>query len=449
MSIALSLYPLPALALTASIFVFVLLIKTEPADFFYFFLIIFPLIPAHSGINLGHSLPVLKFQRILYLMLILCWLSKKSVANIIRSAFSFPLTKLIPLFFIIFGYSYISQNNLKGFLFKTGTFTIENFAMSLIVFDIFKNSDEKNIKKVFLFLSLATIAPFIFGLVEHFFKFNPFIYLKPFHRQLSEVSQIQFRLGIGRVKGAFIHPIIYGLFFSFSIPGGMVYLIDKINETKRKKYFIYIYTFLFITIIGVLLSLSRLALFAYIINAFSFLFLFKPQIGISIFITFLAALIPSLNITNPKNKIIVFLQNLLSKQPENEEMYKSSVTRIRQIERFLPEVKKKLLFGSGGHTGIEKTGVIDNYYLRESLNSGILGLLSILLFFILPFISANIRFFSLKRKSLFEKLICLSVIVSIFSTFFVFAFLTLTDYLYIIWIYIGMFYAVKHKYRNT
>ena len=67
-------------------------IKIKIEHFLLFFILAYPMLPFHVGIDLGSFLPVVRLHRVLVLLLIVCWMSKKNLFSHTDSLFKFPLT---------------------------------------------------------------------------------------------------------------------------------------------------------------------------------------------------------------------------------------------------------------------------------------------------------------------------------------------------------------------
>lgn len=426
----------PTIAVSSLLLIGVIIfcVKIEIEHYLLLFILVYPILPFHAGMDIGSNLPVIRLHRLLLLSLILCWVNKRKISTNLRSFFGFPLTHMLWIMIPIYLLSYLSRMNFKGWIFFMGNFFLENFMIAFIFYDVLKNKTTKDIKRVFFFVAASALVPVLLGLVEYISGFNVFSKIEPYRDILKEAFPPQTRLGALRVRGPFIHSISYGLFFAMTVPSGLfLFALGRANARKR---FLMLSIFLLICFTGSYMSLSRIAFLVFCLNTFILLF-FSNVVTAIIFslLIFLIFTQPFL-MYNIKERVTLLTVGILGHEYHTTEMASSAYGRIEQLNIGLKSILNTPFLGTGGFNTIS---IIDNNYLSLIWNSGILGLISYLLFFILPMMLALKMF--IRPKDLFYKNISFYTIIILVNTFLIFSVLSLTDYLYMVWIYIGIFMA--------
>jgi hypothetical protein len=405
----------------------------------YFFIIAYPALPFHAGIDIGYILPVLKIQRVLVALLIVCWMSKKSFFYVTDSFRRFSLTIMFMFLVIVYAVSYVLNGNPRSFIFESGNFLLESFMITLVFYDVLKDKSKGRIQKIYLCIAMSCLIPFLLGIVEYVFKYNVFSAIAPYRGDIADFADIQLRFGIGRVKGAFPHSIDYGVFFALVVPAGLLYLNSQRKE-KSKEPFIYSIIFLIICFFGCYISLSRLSLVVFIISAVVLL------AYLNVFRAVLIIILASMFFLHPyiksdiKDRATLLMAGTVNSAYSNSEMVGSAHARIRQIKLNSGKFIESPFFGYGVSYD---PGILDNYYLSLLIRVGLLGLTAYLSFFVLPMVWAFQEL--CKSKNRFSRGISFTTLVIIFSALLIFSVLSITHYLYIYFIYLGIFMAMREK----
>ena len=406
-----------------------------------FFILLYPVLPFHVGVDLGSNLPVIRLHRLLLLFLMLCWLSKKPISTTLKSLFKFPLTYLLWVAIPIYLISYLARLNFKGWVFFMGNFFLENFMIAFIFYDVLKEKTMREMKQVLLCIAVSVLAPFFLGAIEYESGFNIFSKIEPYREVLKEAFPLQTRLGVVRIRGPFVHSISYGLFFAMAVPSGLLLFALKRHIAHRRSIMLGI--FLLICFIGSYLSLSRIAVLTFFTN--SLILLGFSNIFIAVIFSTLIFFIfaQPFSIYGMKERIALLAGGILGGGYQTGEMTSSAYQRIEQITVNWNAILNAPFLGMGG---LGPIGLIDSNYFLIMVNSGILGLIAYLSFFILPLVLSFKMFVSATNK-LYRNIGFYTIII-IVNTFLIFSVLSLTDYLYLIWIYIGIFMACHVLYRR-
>lgn len=415
-----------------------LITKIKMEHYLYFLIIVYPILPFHAGIDLGYMLPVVKLQRILIALLILCWVMKRNLFSIIDSFYRFSLTFLFIILIVVYSISFISQDNIRGFIFETGNFFLESFMITFVFYDFLKDKGNQQIRKIFFCMVASCLLPFLIGIFEYVLKYNIFSVISPFRGDVTDIANILLRFGVGRVKGAFPHSIIYGVFFAMVVPAGLFFLNSRQKDNKKGLF--YTIVFLSICFTGCYFSLSRLALIVFLISSFALLILFNIFRAAIIFTLASILFSQPYFMSDFKERATSLVVGIVSYSYSNSEMINSAYTRIRQIKLNYGKFLESPYFGYGG---TYYPGILDNYYLSLLIKLGIVGSVTYLLFFILPMIWASQMFFKSKNK--FSKYASFTMLVIVSSTLLIFSVLSITHYLYIYFIYLGVFMAIREK----
>lgn len=149
------------------------------------------------------------------------------------------------------------------------------------------------------------------------------------------------------------------------------------------------------------------------------------------------------NFAGIQDKIIKLLGSIFNPGYASSDIASSTITRFYQLKVYWVKILEAPFFGYGG---TYDPGIIDNYYLTLSLKIGFVGLLSYLLFFFYPMMLAFKMF--LRSTIKFEKYAAFCTIVILASNLLVFSVLSITEYLYLTWIYIGIFLATREIYKR-
>lgn len=235
----------------AGLIIFLLIIawKVKIENFIKIFILLYPIMPFHAGVDLGFMLPVVKLHRVFILLLILCWLKNKKGIKL-KSFLQFPLTRVLGIMLGVYFIAFMVRFNLKGFIFSSSTLVLENFMIIYIFYDVFKNKRIEEIKTIYKYLMISAIILLFLGIVEWITHFNVFSFISPYREVLEGAVRMQGRFGIGRVKAAFPHPLDYGVFFAMVAPAGLLFLKSKEIDTKKKNYSLMYVCFFAICFLG-------------------------------------------------------------------------------------------------------------------------------------------------------------------------------------------------------
>ena len=404
------------------------------------FLLIYPILPVHAGVDLGFSIPVIKVHRALVILLIMSWISKKDLMKHMRSLFNFPLTKIIVGLMAYFVVEYYFKRDFQKLFFSVGNMFFENFMIAFIYYDYYKNKSKKDIEKLFLVIMLSALTPCFLGVIEVLSSFNPFVYIQPYREAVSVAVGVQERLGVMRAKGAFHHAIPFGVFFSMVAPSGIIYSLF-IREKDKRLSNIILFVALLITFIGCYISFSRLALVAYFLNVVPLMIFYYFSTGCVYLFVAAIALMQPFFLKDFKQKLYSLISGIFGLKASNAEMRSSSNARIGQIVYNWGTIKNSLILGNYSRT---KVGILDNFYLVLLFDNGLIGLLFFTSLLIYPLISALVL--TIKTKDKFLKRVSIYTVVVLFTSLVVLFGLALVDYLYLVWVTIGIFYASQKIY---
>ncbi|MCM8813524.1 MAG: hypothetical protein NC924_06280 [Candidatus Omnitrophica bacterium] len=406
-------------------------IKIE--HFILFFITVYPCLPFHAGIDFGSSLPVLRPHRVLATLLIICWLSKKTIPGAIAALGRFPLVSLVPLFIVSNLFSFGAD--VGGFSFAVGTFLLENVMISLIIWSVLRQCDERFVYRCVGVFAASAFIPLLIGMIEHLTQFNFYSLIAPYREILRGATATQVRLGASRIKAAFPNSIEYGLLFALLVPAAIAFFSYWENRFHQANARIWMAACLVAMWCGVWLSLSRLSIIIFMFNAFFCFLLIKPSRAAIIMLLVVLAAIPSLASKKSDSKLYHLIKGIVYTQSEQKEISSSNDARLLQIERNKAAILRSPLVGHGNaYFG----GILDNYYLTVVLKVGLLGLIIFALFFILPLLSTMRAW---RRTTTLQGLLSVAAGAALISVLIIFSVLSVINYLYIIWIYIGLWYG--------
>lgn len=401
--------------------------KTEAS--FLWLIFLFPLLPYHLGYDLGSFLPVMKIHRILTFFMLFIWFTKNKYGYIKECIKTFPLTKIFLFIFISMAVSsMLSSSKFRSF-FYLGTFGIEYFLFSVMIFDLLRDREKQ--ERMFFLIAIASTLLAIIGIVEYLTGKNIYFFIKPFRGEMEYVLTHQIRGGSFRIKGSFDHAISFGIFMALSSVSVM-----HLYQTRRgvlKKIF-YIGLF-FIMGLTVLLTKSRGAIGCYCILWATFLSLKgkRELIILSVFLMFF--LVQPFFLQDLKNEIIIMIKSSFSPfKHGDEEMFSAVRARVDLFNAMIGLVMKNPIFGYGkidfGHY------YIDNFFLSYALSFGFLGFLSYSLLICVILYIAIFLFIKGDRGN--KKLLGASMIGVLLGLIFAWATVALTSYFYLLWLYVGI-----------
>lgn len=169
------------------VFIFLATYKFEIALLFTLFM--FPLIPQYFGVDLGHGLPIINMQRILFGMLILGWVLRKAMS---RNRFSkAPLSKLILILFLIQAFSVFTAADKHVALLALLSYLFEYYLLFYMIFDVIRTKEQ--IRRVMVVIIVTAGIVGIIGLIEYISGHNFYSVIKPI-RELSSAISIQERI---------------------------------------------------------------------------------------------------------------------------------------------------------------------------------------------------------------------------------------------------------------
>jgi len=198
------------------------------------FLFLTPLIPMHISLYLGESVPLITFQRIGLIILILVWITKYLVSENHKIE-KVPLLGLFSLFlFLVFISSVLSTNSgvsLKEF------FSERVIGILFIYFLVFQEIKSRvDIKR---FLCILLISGFIvsaLGIYEFYSGENLFfkMHLIPEQKlQALGFGYYRIRAGFMRVQSTFSHPLGLAAYLVFLIPLAIALPFNSDLKNKR------------------------------------------------------------------------------------------------------------------------------------------------------------------------------------------------------------------------
>ena len=437
--------PLVAAALLIAAAAVFAAVKTDVFFFAVLFVLLYPALPFQAGISFGEAFPVIRAHRVLMFFFILCWMSKKKTQANAQSLAGFPMTLSLAAVLLVYAASFFVNGNVGGMFFFTGEFVFENFMIAFIFYDVFRSRKEGDFQRLFFFMMAAAIVPFFLGVFEYATGANAFAFIEPYRNTLSGFLQEQERFGVVRVRGGFSHSIIYGLFFAMTMPAAFVYFMHRSRVQRRKRNILYLLGFLAFSFAGVYMSASRVALAVFFVNAV----LMAVYVRVASPVVFTVALVtlaaaPFTDMPFLK-KAVMLVTSLAGGSTDFSELGYSSYSRMKQFFYYWKDVIRSPLLGQGQINRLGQQRVIDNRYLYCLINNGLAGMAVYVWFFLQPMImAARGAMYSGSSESRYRDVSFCAFTVTL-STLIAFGVLTLTDHLYLVWIYIGLFLAARYK----
>lgn len=439
--------PCSPLILLSAILVVYLCCKMDIKVMLCAYIMLYPLIPQHAGLDMGNFLPVFKWSRGLNLLLLLNWLRNKKSLAFRGTIQTFPLSKYFVFYLFWLLISSLQCFNIKGFVFAGFSFFLEQFMVGYIFYEVIRNQSESVIIRTYFFIALSVVLPVCLSFVTFITGFSVFQLIAPY-RDVVGLAGMQFadaRLGAFRAKGAFLHSIPFGVFCSLAISAVSTVFITKKSFPRHRQHSTIILAALYIIcFIGSYMSGSRLAIALALANLAFILLFMHPLRALFLGCFSLFSVLCFLVFKGLKSNIIILLLSIFSLPGTNSVLYKSSFARIEQIESNLKIFYANPWFGSGGLSGIKQVGIIDNYYWAQILNFGVLTTVAHCLLYGATLFLA-IRTSVSRNNSRFGRIVSFWTVLAIISVLITFFVLTLIDYVYLIWIYIGIFYGVRDR----
>lgn len=214
----------------------------------YIFIFLCPIIPPVIALYINASLPLITFQRIMLVVLVVVW-SIKYLMGQMPQIEKPPLIELLFVFvgFVFFSCIFASQSKIA---FKE-FFSERIIGVPIIYFLFFQfMRDEKAMKKTFYVLMISGFVVAVIGIIQALTQTSPFYYLGKYFMPEEKILELGFadivsvanrRLGLYRVQST-IPSIGLSAYLAFIIP---VFLMIT-NCIKQK-------TYRFVMILGVII----------------------------------------------------------------------------------------------------------------------------------------------------------------------------------------------------
>nr|WP_319393499.1 O-antigen ligase family protein [uncultured Desulfobacter sp.] len=416
-----------------SLFFIEFIIKDAIRNSVLLFVIIYPILPFHVGVDFGGGLPVLKLQRVIVFCIICFWLIDRFLLHHSQavSFLKFPLIKqaafmLLILFICVFA-SGLNPEAIKYLL----SFSIESILLMYVVYDLFKNETEH--RRLIIAITISGGIVLLIGTIEHITGQNYYSKFGTFREDMAFAVNQQFRLGLNRVRGAFPHAIDFGA--ALVIISSLLFIISGfVYRYFLRKLLLCLYI---CGLVGCYLSYSRGPMIMWIVIFLFFLFREK---NVKFFLSLLVCAV--LFVSGPEN---LPFQNVFSASISAKTgMGSSAFARIEQIRQAIPFISLKPFTGWGfERTSAYLSRTIDNYYLRMLLNFGILGLFSFLFFYGLLLKKAFLIIRSDIGHRNFHSTFSYYYIAVSCSIFILFMTVSLEHYMYLYWVLSGILLRIS------
>lgn len=396
-------------------------------------ILIFPLAPFHVGFDLGRTLPVLKVHRILIFVIYILWFvdyvfrGKKGNFKILAKEYPlWPITGYIGL--ILLTITIINGSGLNG-QFYVISFLVENCLLAFFVYAYFK--DEAGQRDLLKILCISGILVAVGGCIEFIIGFNWYSLLPVFREEMDFSLIQQTRLDANRIKGAFTHSINYGATLAIISSCFIPFLIS----TKKKLLKVSCIASVALLLVSCYLTMSRgpIAIFIFIML---FVLLWKGKRWLLILSIVLTVMYMQPYFLNGvrDNIAILFHDTVYS---STTSIGRSSSVRIEQVNIGLGLIKQKPFFGYPYKSlFMHLRDTIDNYYLKYSLDFGIVGMAALLTLMLV--IVRNTLVVVNCGKTEFQKLYGTAYLGVIGGIFLLWLTVSLDDNLYWFWIMCGI-----------
>ncbi len=198
------------------------------------FLFLTPLIPMSISLYLGESVPLITFQRVGLVVLILVWIAKYLVSEKHKIE-KVPLLGLLSLFLLLVSITSVFSVNF-------GTSMREFFServvgIPFIYFLVFQGIRSRvDIKRFLCVLLISGFIVSVLGIYEFYSGENPFskIHLMPEQKlQALGFGYYRTRAGFMRVQSTFSHPLGLAAYLVFLIPLAIALPFNSGLKTKR------------------------------------------------------------------------------------------------------------------------------------------------------------------------------------------------------------------------
>jgi hypothetical protein len=351
----------------------------------------FPILPTYFAFNLGDSLPLLTAYRIIviYFFAYEILINKKpGLKEVFAKLRASHVNKYIWIYLMAVVVSSIMANtgdSLKALI----SILLEN--VLLFYFLVKRFLDPEVFDKAIHILIITAFILGLLGLIEGLSGFNIFSLLDLKVRDNIVGSAMYERMGTNRVESSFGHPIGFGLYLTLMLP----LVLYSANHGQR----LALITF-FLLIINLLLTISRGPLIAFLVVFMIYLLVSNLKSKLIAFYLISVFLISAgLYCTNVENKLTKLVKNIplsiisLVDQKHSVRNFGANQDpfdyRLLIVNLAVEKMKNNYWFGLGmgyfrthyfGQTAkYGKIFSIDNNYLLNFLELGIIGALAIIL----------------------------------------------------------------------
>ncbi len=336
---------------------------------------------------------------------------------------------LLPIFAIIGLISIINSNNYYG-----GFKVLErhiSFIVLPLSFFLFANHISLSRKKVSLALLISLLICYLYSIIH--FNIN-YSFFDIFYKSKGINHFIQLIRLIG-------FPIQHPSYLSFIILIGLIF-ISKNNYKNR-----YLQALIFIVILFSLIFLVLLGSRAAIISVFALLFYFMIKLLFKKRFIFFLIILGILIFSGSSVLKYTRLGNTIKNIQKSEQNYKKSDSRLIIWQNAITLIKQKPVLGygigdaldemikeherTGFKEGVKKRLDAHNQFLETWLQSGIFGLISLILVFAFPFYQ------SIKKR---QELLFLFLLISFIQLLFESMFIRLAGVVYFSFFYSYLYY---------
>ncbi len=352
------------------------------------YLLLFFLLPDTWAFDFGSFLPLITLRRMFLLILLLSF-----VLNYRRfiSRERFPKAFRFAIGLLIFSYtmSTILSVDFRTSLFRLFHLIVEQIIFMFIIYKVLHGRELA--KNGLMALCIAALFLCIFANVEYISKVNYFTQVSLSESSLrtywATYENVQ-RLSIyGRIHSLCTHPMTFGGFLAIVFPIVIAFVLLSKNPLNRIGFFV----IAFLCTEGVFFSLARSPVMALLAGiAVILIFMIREgriKMSVSILFIGIVLLFGIFSLYEPARTLLLY-----SVKPWEQpvDMGGSSLaSRIRQFKAATAYFSQRPVFGYGPGAGwIERTGAfskelvggLENFWIRNLLEIGWFGILSLVLF---------------------------------------------------------------------